>query len=70
VIIDYKGDLLAYSDIILQRWKKTLLSVSVHRVNEIIQTGVHTSELLVPNPSSFPVEVALERLKNIIHEYQ
>ena len=70
MIIGDKRDLFADSDIILNGWKKTLLSVNVHGVNEVIQTGAHTAELIVPKPSASPVEMDLKRLTNISHGYQ
>jgi hypothetical protein len=42
----------------------------MHGFNEVIQTAVHTAELLVPKPIAFQVEMALEMLTNISHGYQ
>jgi hypothetical protein len=35
----------------------------VHGVSDIRQTEKHTAEPLVPEPSSFEVEIAIERLE-------
>jgi hypothetical protein len=36
----------------------------MYRVNEVRQTTIHTAEPLVPEPSVFEVEMAIESLKN------
>jgi hypothetical protein len=52
-----KGDLLADSHNILNRWKNYFsLSLNVHRVIDVRQIGIHTAEPLVPDPSPFEVE--------------
>jgi len=38
----------------------------VHRVNDVRQTEKHTAEPLVPEPSAFEVEMAIEKLKRHI----
>ena len=35
-----------------------------HGFNEVRQTEIHTAEPLVPEPSAFEVELAIEKLKN------
>jgi hypothetical protein len=35
----------------------------VHGVNDVKQTGIHTAEPLVPEPSAFEFELAIEKLK-------
>jgi hypothetical protein len=37
--------------------------MSVHRVNDVRQTEIHTAEPLVPEPSAFEIEMAIEKLK-------
>ena len=37
--------------------------LNVHRVNDVRQTEIHTAEPLVPEPSVFEVEMAIEKLK-------
>jgi hypothetical protein len=38
--------------------------LNVHGVHEIRQTQLHTTEPLVTEPSTFPVELAIEKLKS------
>jgi len=37
--------------------------LNVHGVNDLSQTEIHTAETLVPEPSAFGVEMAIEMLK-------
>jgi len=37
--------------------------LNVNGVNDVRQTEIHTAELLVPEPSAFEVEMAIEKLK-------
>jgi hypothetical protein len=37
--------------------------LNVHGVNDFSQTEIHTGEPLVPEPTSFEVEIATEKLK-------
>ena len=49
---------------ILARWSHHFFQLlNVHGVNDIRQTEIHTAELLVPEPSAFEVEMAVEKLK-------
>jgi hypothetical protein len=36
----------------------------VHGVSDLRQTEIHTAEPLVPEPSAFEVEMAIEKLKS------
>ena len=38
--------------------------MNVHGVNDVRQTEIHTTEHLVPQPSAFEVEMAIEELKS------
>jgi hypothetical protein len=38
--------------------------LNVHRVIDARHIEIHTAELLVPDPSSFEVEIAIAKLKN------
>jgi len=38
--------------------------LNVHRVNEVRQTEVHTSKPVLPEPSAFHVELAIEKVKS------
>jgi hypothetical protein len=37
--------------------------LKVHEVNDVRQTAVHTTEPVVPEPSAFEFEMAVEKLK-------
>jgi hypothetical protein len=57
IIKDEKGDLVADSHSILERWRNHLSELlNVHGVNDVRQTEIHTAETLVPEPSAFEVE--------------
>ena len=65
IVKDEKGDLVADSCSILARWRNYFSQLlNVHGVNEIGQAETHTEEPLVPEPSVFEVELAIEKLKN------
>jgi len=42
----------------------SLWTAHVHGVNDVRQTEIHTAEPLVPEPSAFEVELAIEKLKS------
>ena len=39
--------------------------MNVHEVKDVRQAEIHTVEPLVPKPSAFEVELAIEKLKKI-----
>jgi len=43
--------------------------LNVHGINDVRQTEIHTSELPVPEPSAFEVEMAIEKLEIQITRY-
>jgi hypothetical protein len=48
----------------VNRWKNYFCQLlNVHGFNDIRQTEIHTAEPLVPEPSSFEVEIAVENFK-------
>jgi hypothetical protein len=48
----------------MNRWKNYFCHLlSVHWVNDVMQTETHTAEPLVPEPSSSEVEIAIVKLK-------
>jgi len=64
IVKDEKGDLFTDSHSILARWRKHFSQLfNVHMVSDIRQKYIHTTELLVPEPSVFEVEMAIEKLK-------
>jgi hypothetical protein len=61
---DENGDLLADSHNILNRWKNYFCHIlNVHGINDVRQRDMHIAEPLVPEPSSFENEIAIEKLK-------
>jgi len=57
--------LVAESQSIFARWRKSFSQLlNVHGVNEVKQTEIHTAEPLVPEPSVFVFELAIEKVKN------
>jgi hypothetical protein len=49
---------------ILARWRKLFSQLlNVHGVNYVRQTEMYTTEPLVPEPSAFQFELAIEKLK-------
>ena len=65
ILKDEKSDLVADSHSILARWRNDFSQLlNVHGVNYVRQTEIHTAEPLVPEPSAFEVELAIEKLKN------
>jgi hypothetical protein len=64
MVKEENGDLLADSQSILNRWKNYFYQLlNIHGVNDVRQTDIHTAEPLVPEPSSFEVEIAIGKLK-------
>jgi hypothetical protein len=64
LVKDENSDLLADSHNILKRWKKDFFELlNVHRISDVRQMEVHTSEILVPEPSPFVVQTGIAKLK-------
>jgi hypothetical protein len=64
LVKDENGDLLADSHNILNRWKNYFSQLrNVHKVCDIRQREIDTTELLVPDPGPFQVEIAIAKLK-------
>ena len=61
IVKDEEGDLVADSHSILAGWKNHFCPLlNIHGVNDVRQT----TEPLVPEPSAFEVELAIEKLKS------
>jgi hypothetical protein len=64
LVKDERGDLLADSHKILNRWKNYFGQLlNVHGAGGVRQTEIRTAELFVPDPSASEVEVAIGKLK-------
>jgi len=56
------GDLVVDSHSILARWRNHFSQLlNVHEFNDVRQREIHTAELLVPEPSAFEFELAIEK---------
>ena len=57
--------MLANYHSVLARWRNYFFQLlNVHGVNYVRQTEIQTTEPLVPEPSTFEVELAIEKLKS------
>ena len=65
-ITDFKkGYLVTDCQIILARWRNHISQLlNVHGVNDVRHTQIHKAESLMPEPSAFEVESAIEELKS------
>ena len=65
IVKDEKGDLFADSHSIVVRWRNYFTQLfNVHGVKDVGQAEIHTTEPLVPEPSAFEVELAIDKLKS------
>jgi len=65
IVKDEKGDLVADSHSIMARWRNYFSQLlNVHGVKDVTQEEIHTVEPIVPEPSVFEFELAIEKLKN------
>ena len=65
IVKDEKGDLIVDSHSILASWRKHFSQLlSIHGVNDVRQTEIHTAEPLVPEPRTIEVELANGKLKS------
>ena len=49
----------------MARWRNYFSQLlNVHEVKDVRQAEIHTVEPLVPDPSAFEFELAIEKLKN------
>ena len=64
IVKDEKGDLVRDSHSILAKWSNNFSQLlNIYGVSEVRQTEIHTTETLVPEPSTFGFEMAFEKLK-------
>jgi len=65
IVKDEKGDLVADSHSIVVRWRNYFSRLfNVIGVKDVGQAEIHTAEPLVPEPSAFEVELAIDTLKS------
>jgi hypothetical protein len=64
LVKDERGDLVADTHNILNRWKNYLCQLlNVHGAGDVRQTEMHTAEPFVPESSASELEVAVGKLK-------
>jgi hypothetical protein len=64
IVKDENGDLFSGCYSILASWMNHFSRLFlVQGVNDVRQTAIRTAELLVPEPSAFDVEMAIDKLK-------
>ena len=64
-VINETGNLVTGSYRILARWRDYFTQLlNVHGVHDVRQTETHTAEPLVPEPSAFEVDLAIQKLKS------
>ena len=62
IVKDEKGDLVADSYSIVDRWRNYFSQLfNVHGVKDVGQAEIHTAESQVPDPSSSEVELAIDK---------
>ncbi len=65
LIKDETGDLVTGCYSILARWRDYFSQLlNVHGVHDVSETETHTAEPLVPEPSAFEVDLAIEKVKS------
>ena len=65
IVKDETGDLITGSYSILARWRACFSQLlNIRGVHGVRQTETHTAEPLVPEPSAFEVDLAIEKLKS------
>ena len=65
IVKDEKGDLVADYQSIMTRCRNYFYHLlNVHGAKDVRQEEIHTAEPLVPEPSAFEFELAIEKLKN------
>jgi len=65
IVKDEKGDLVTDSHSILAKWRNHFSQLlNIHGVNDVRQREIHTAEPLVPEPTAFEVELAIEKINS------
>jgi hypothetical protein len=64
IVKDEKGDLVEDSRSIVARWRNYFSQLfNVHGVKDVGQVEIPTADPLVPEPSAFEVQLAIDNLK-------
>jgi len=65
IVQDEKGDLVADSHNIVDRWRNYFSQLfNVHGVKDVVQAEIHTEEPLVPEPSASDFELTIDKVKS------
>ena len=65
IVKDEKGELVADSHSIVARWRNYISQLfNVHRLKVVGKVEIPTANPLVPEPSAFECELAIDKLKN------
>ena len=65
IVMDEKGELVADSHSIVARWRNYFSKIfNVHWFRDVGQAEIHTAEPLVPEPSAFEFQLAIDKLKS------
>ena len=64
IVRDEKDDLATDSHIVLDSLRNRFTQqLNLHGVHDVRQREIHTAESLVPGPSAFEAEMAIEKLR-------
>ena len=64
ILKDGRDDLFTVSHSIFARWRNCFSQLlNIHGVNGVRQTEIHTAQPILPEPSTFDFEMAIEKLK-------
>ena len=65
IVKDEKGNLVADSHSTTTKWRNFFSQLlNVHGAKDVRQEEIYTAEPLVPEPSEYEVELAIEKLKS------
>jgi hypothetical protein len=70
LVKEKNGDVLADSHTVLNRCKNYLSQLMFMGLlfNDVRYSEIHTAEPLVPQPSTFEAEIAIEKVENYSHQ--
>jgi len=64
ILKNEKSDLITDSHSVMVRWRKKFSQLfNVHRVSDVRQREINTTGPLLPEPSAFEFEIAIDKLK-------
>ena len=64
IVKDKQGDLVTDSHSVLATWRRNFSPLlNVQGIHDVMQTEIQTAQPLMPQPSAFEVDMAIEKLK-------